>query len=103
MSIVKDTTKNTTFPVLDTTSREAYDKANHFDSNYKAGHKYYEYNFWLRIYERIHPVHTQAGTEYRTRCLNVLKKALEWHLDNTINGDERAKIMAAQREIAKYP
>jgi hypothetical protein len=34
--------------------------------------------------------------------MNVLKKALEWHLDNTINGDERTKIMAAQREINAY-
>jgi hypothetical protein len=102
MSVTKNTTKNTTFPVLDISPRDAFDKANHFDSTFKTGHKYYEYNFWLAIYERIHPVHTQPGTEQRTRCMNVLKKALEWHLDNTINGDERTKIMAAQREINAY-
>jgi hypothetical protein len=34
--------------------------------------------------------------------MNVLKKALDFHLDTTFNGDERTKIMAAISEIARY-
>ncbi len=93
---------NTVIPVPYISPRDAYDKACHYDSIFKQGRKFFEYHYWGRIYRNLHPSHTHPGTEQRTRCLNVLKKALEWHLDNTINGDERTKIMAAQREIARY-
>ena len=94
--------KNTVLPLPDISPRDAFDKANHYDSFFKDKRKYFEYNYWGKVYQHLHPSHTQPGTEQRTRCLNVLKKALEWHLDNTINGDERTKIMAAQREINAY-
>jgi hypothetical protein len=90
------------FPLPQLSARDAHNKAEHYDSQYNKDSKYLQYNYWGKIYKNLHPVHTQPGTEQRTRCLNVLKKALEWHLDNTINGDERTKIMAAQREINAY-
>ena len=94
---------NTIFPLPEISARDAHAKAEHYDSQYNKDSKYHQYNYWGKIYQNLHPSHTQPGTHERTRCLNVLKQALEWHLENTINGDERAKIMAAQREIAKYP
>jgi hypothetical protein len=95
-------TKNTVLPLPELTPREAYDKACHYDSTFKQGRKYFEYNYWGKVYQHLHPSHTQHGTEQRTRCVNVLKKALDFHLDTTFNGDERTKIMAAQREINTY-
>jgi hypothetical protein len=96
------TTKNTVLPLPNISPRDAFDKANHYDSNFKQGRKYLEYNYWGKIYQQLHPSHTQAGTEHRTRCMNVLKKALDFHLDTTFNGDERTKIMAAISEISRY-
>ena len=93
---------NTIFPLPEISARDAHAKAEHYDSKCKKEDKYFQYNYWGKIYTNLHPSHTQPGTHERTRCLNVLKSALEWHLDNTINGDERAKIMAAQREISRY-
>jgi hypothetical protein len=84
------------------TPREAYEKACHYDNVFNDGVKYYQINYWGRIYTHLHPKNTTTGTEGRAKCMSVLTKALQYHLDNTINGDERAKIMAAQREIAKY-
>ena len=93
---------NTIFPLPEISARDAHAKAEHYDSQYNKDSKYHQYNYWGKIYQNLHPSHTQPGTHERTRCLNVLKQALEWHLENTINGDERAKIMAAQREISRY-
>jgi hypothetical protein len=93
---------NTIFPLPELSARDAQAKAEHYDSKCKKEDKYFQYNYWGKIYQNLHPSHTQPGTHERTRCLNVLKSALEWHLDNTINGDERTKILAAQREIARY-
>ena len=90
------------FPLPQLSARDAYNKAEHYDSQYNKDAKYLQYNYWGKIYKNLHPTHTQAGTLERTRCLNVLKQSLQWHLDNTINADERTKIMAAQREINAY-
>jgi hypothetical protein len=59
--------------------------------------------YWKRIYDRIHPKLTQPGTNGRKICLDVLKKALNWHLETTTNGDERTKIAHALNEINGYP
>ena len=67
------------FPLPQLSARDAYNKAEHYDSQYNKDAKYLQYNYWGKIYKNLHPTHTQAGTLERTRCLNVLKQSLQWH------------------------
>jgi len=81
----------------------AADLANHYVRKSFSGRKWYEITYWGRIYDNIHPKHTKPGTNGRKMCLQVLKKALNWHLETTTNGDERTKIAHALKEINGYP
>ena len=73
-----------------------------YDSTFQGKRMQYMVTYWKRIYDRLHPKFTQPGTNGRKICLDVLKKALNWHLENTTNGDERTKIAHALKEIEKY-
>ena len=73
-----------------------------YDSVFHGTKKTYMITYWKRIYDRLHPKLTQPGTNGRKICLDVLKKALNWHLELTCNGDERTKIKHALTEIEKY-
>ena len=73
-----------------------------YDSVFHGTIKHYMVTYRKRIYDRIHPKLTQTGTNGRKICLDVLKKALNWHLELTCNGDERTKIKHALTEIEKY-
>ena len=73
-----------------------------YDSIFHGTRAHYMVTYWKRIYDRIHPKFTQPGTNGRRICLDVLKKALNWHLETTTNGDERTKIAHALKEIEKY-
>lgn len=83
-------------------NREIYDKACSFNQKYDATRYYWQLNYWGRLYAALHPSKSQANTETRSKCLEVLKKALPWHLENTLNVEEKAKIQAAIKEIAQY-
>ena len=74
-----------------------------YDSIFHGTKMHYMVTYWGRIYERLHPKRTQPGSNGRTLCLQVLKKALNWHLETTTNGDERTKIAHALKEINGYP
>ena len=83
-------------------TREIYDKACSFNQKYDATRYYWQLNYWKRLYDALHPSKSQANTETRQKCMEVLRKALPWHLENTLNVDEKAKIKAAIKEINTY-
>ena len=73
-----------------------------YDSTFHGTRTHYMVTFWGRIYDRLHPKRTQAGTNGRKICLQVLKKALSWHLENTESKKEKNDITHALKEINTY-
>jgi hypothetical protein len=76
--------------------------AYNYDSVFHGERRHYMVTFWARVYDRLHPKHTQPGTNGRKICLQVLKKALNWHLENAISREERGNIAHALKEINTY-
>jgi len=83
-------------------TREIYEKACHMNQKAHDNAYYWQLNYWKRLYDSLHPSQSQANTETRQKCMEVLKKALPWHLDNTLNIDEKSRIKEAIKEIAQY-
>jgi len=73
-----------------------------YDSLFHGDRKHYMITFWGRIYDRLHPSKTQPGSNGRKICLEVLKKALTWHLENAVSREERENIAHALKEINTY-
>lgn len=82
--------------------RTLAEKANHYLSDYTKGRKYYEVNHWRAIYTRIHPKFTDPVSPQRTLCVKVLNIALNWHLENELNENQRREIKRALQEIFHY-
>lgn len=82
--------------------RTLAEKANHYLSDYRKGKKYYEVNHWKSIYNRIHPKFTDPLSAARTTCLKALNIALNWHLENELNEEQRIEIKRALKEISHY-
>ena len=83
-------------------NREIYDKACSFNQKYDATRYYWQLNYWGKLYTTLHPSKSQPNTDTRQKCMEVLKKALPWHLENTTNKEQRAEIQAAIKEINTY-
>ena len=83
-------------------TRDVYDFACRMNNEYKKGSYHWQINYWKRLYDAMHPSKSQSGTDTRKKCMEVLKKALPWHLEHTPNINERAEIQAAIKEIAQY-
>lgn len=82
--------------------REIAEKANHYISDFTKGRKYYQVNHWRIIFNKIHPKFTDPYSAARTLCVKVLNIALNWHLENEINEDQRREIKRALKDISHY-
>ena len=57
---------------------------------------HYQYNYWGRLYDRLKP-----HIETNDRVKPFLKKALAYHLDTTLNIEERTRIQTALKGLGK--
>lgn len=82
--------------------REIAEKANHYMSEFTKGRKYYQVNHWRIIFNKIHPKFTDPHSAARTLCVKVLNIALNWHLENELNEDQRREIKLALKNVNDY-
>ena len=72
--------------------REAIQAIAHFSEVYNEGVYYYQINFWGRVWDRCNPFLFSSESKERQRANDFMLEVLEYHLQNTINIDQRKRI-----------
>lgn len=89
-------------PLDATEQRIIAEKAYHYTSEYTKNRKYYEINHWSVMFKNIHPGLSDPHSTTRALCVRTLNTALNWHLENEINANQRKEIKKALESVNSY-
>lgn len=72
--------------------REATQAIAHFSGLFNTGVYFYQINYWERVWDKCNPFLFSNESKEKEDANAFMLNVLEYHLQNTINMDERKRI-----------